>query len=71
MKETFTQVIRSIDDKPISREQIAKALTNIARDIRRPGRPDSNPIGANNLQFEVHGIAYIGAPDGIINLTIY
>jgi len=43
MKQTFVYKFRSGDiNKPISREQIATALIEIAKQLRLPEQPDPN-----------------------------
>lgn len=67
MKQTFVQLLR----EPITRESVAKALEKIASRLKLPPIPDQNQNHNGVALLEVSGIAYNGAPDGIITLTFY
>jgi hypothetical protein len=72
MKQTFVQYFRSSDIyKPLTREQIAKALIKMAEQLRLPGQPDPDqsywPIEPHH-SFEIEGH---GEQDkGRIKLTV-
>lgn len=71
MKQTFAQYIKSKDiDKPITREQVADALIQIAKYLKLPEQPDPNQemwfLNAGAV-FEIEGDG--GRHEGRIRLT--